>query len=471
MKKKTLALLLSMGMAVSSLAGCGGGGGSSTDTTAAGGGADATTAAQAGGGESTTAAAAGGESAAAAGEKITLKFTWWGSQSRHDYTQKILDAYTAEHPEITFEAVPAGWDGYFDKLSTEAASGSMPDIVQMDYLYISTYAKNNSLADLQGYMDDGTIDVSGIDEALLNSAKVNGKMAGLVLSTSLMTFPYNPEVLAKASLEAPKEGWTWEDFTAMCQQLKDAGVADAAVIDPAIDTNLFNYWVRQHGDKLFSDDQKSIGYQDDKLMADFIQMFKEAMDKDLVPTPDEMAQIQTLGLEAGPVVTGNGAFTQNWNNYSTLVSAANDKIKMATPPTIGAEDQKGLWMKPGMFLSIAETSPHKKEAAEFINWFLNSETANDIMMAERGTPSSSIARDYLTGSGKMASQQEDMFAYVDLAAKMAGETPAPDPTGMSEVNKAFADACNAAFYEQMSPEEAAASFRKKADEILSRNNG
>ncbi len=131
MKKKTLALLLSMGMAVSSLAGCGGGGGSSTDTTAAGGGADATTAAQAGGGESTTAAAAGGESAAAAGEKITLKFTWWGSQSRHDYTQKILDAYSAEHPEITFEAVPAGWDGYFDKLSTEAASGSMPDIVQM----------------------------------------------------------------------------------------------------------------------------------------------------------------------------------------------------------------------------------------------------------------------------------------------------------------------------------------------------
>ncbi len=201
-----------------------------------------------------------------------------------------------------------------------------------------------------------------------------------------------------------------------------------------------------------------------------IKLFKDAMDQDLVPTPDEMGQIDTLGLEAGPVVTGDGAFTQNWNNYSTLVAKANDKIKMITPPTIGAEDQKGLWMKPGMFLSIAKTSPHKKEAAEFINWFLNSETANDIMMAERGTPSSSVARDYLSGSGKMAPQQEDMFAYVDMAAGMAGETPAPDPTGMSEVNKAFADACNAAFYDQMSPEDAAASFPKKADEILARNN-
>lgn len=467
MKKKTLALLLSMGMTVSLLAGCKGGGGAA-DTTAAGGGASA---AADGGASAAAAGQAGGAEASGDGEKITLKFTWWGSQSRHDYTQKILDAYTQEHPEIAFEAAPAGWDGYFDKLSTEAASGSMPDIVQMDYLYISTYAKNDSIADLQGYMEDGTIDVSGIDEALLNSAKIDGKMAGLVLSTSLVTFPYNPEVLEKAGLGAPQADWTWEDFIAMCRQLKDAGVTDAAVINPTIDTNLFNYWVRQHGEKLFSDDQKSIGYPDDKVMADFIRLFKEAMDDDLVPTPDEMAQIQTLGLEAGPVVTGDAAFTQNWNNYSTLVSAANDTIKMVAPPTIGAEDKKGLWMKPGMFLSIAETSPHKKEAAEFINWFLNSETANSIMMAERGTPSSSIARDFLTGSGKMAPQQEDMFAYVDLAAEMAGDTPAPDPTGMSEVNKAFADACNAAFYEQMSPEEAAASFRKKADEILARNNG
>ena len=456
MKKRTMALLLSMGMAASLLTGCGGGNADSGSTAAAGENSGAVT---------TTGAAEGGS-----GDAMTLKFTWWGSQSRHDYTQKILDAYTAEHPDITFEAVPAGWDGYFDKLSTEAASGSMPDIVQMDYLYISTYAKNNSIADLQPYIDDKTIDVSGIDEALLNSANINGKMAGLVLSTSLVTFPYNPEVLEKAGVAEPDSSWTWDDFIALNQKLKEAGVTDAAVINPTLDTNLFHYWVCQHGGKLFADDQKSLGYADDQILVDYIRMFKDAMDQDLVPTPDEMGQIDTLGLEAGPVVTGEGAFTQNWNNYSTLVAKANDKIKMVTPPTIGADDKKGLWMKPGMFLSISETSPHKKEAAEFINWFLNSETANDIMMAERGTPSSSMARDYLSNSGKMAPWQQDMFAYVDMAAKMAGETPAPDPTGMSEVNKVFADACNAAFYDQMSPEDAAASFRKKADEILTRNN-
>ena len=404
------------------------------------------------------------------GDKITLKFTWWGSQSRHDYTQKMLDAYTEEHPEIEFEAVPAGWDGYFDKLSTQAASGSMPDIVQMDYLYITTYAKNGSLADMQPYIDDGTIDVSGIDENLLNTGKINDTMSGIVLSSSEVAIGYNPDVLKEAGLEEPAADWTWEDFEEMGEKLKDAGVKDAISLDPSYDTNFFNYWVRQHGESLFSDDNKSLGYSDDKLFADWLAMWKSMMDNDVVPTPDEYAQLETLGLEAGPVVTGDAAMTQNWNNYATLVAGTNENIRLTTPPVLSDGDQKGLWLKPGMFLSVSETCEHKEEAAEFIDWFLNSEEANDIMMAERGTPASSTARQQLIDSGEMTEQQTEMFNYIDESQAITGETPAPDPTGMAEINKVFKDVSNTVFYGQQSPEDAAKQFREQAEEILARNN-
>ena len=459
--KKNLKKLAAMGMAaamVLSTAGCGGSGGSGEAASASG-----TTAA---------ASSAAGTSAGEAkeGEEVTIKITWWGGQSRHDYTQKLLDTYSQAHPNVKFEAVPSGWDGYFDKLATQAASGAMPDIVQMDYLYITTYAKNNSLADLQPYIDDGTIDVSGIDPNILDSGKIDGKMNGLVLTSSYQAIGYNPDVFAEAGVAVPDSSWTWDDFVAMCKTVKEKTGKYGMANGPVDDANFFNYWVRQHGENLFSDDKKSIGYADDSLCSDFIKMWADLMKEGAVPNPDEYASIQTLGQEAGPVVTGEGATLVEWNNYASKVSGVNDKIKMVTPPLLAGSDNKGLWLKPGMFFSIAETSKVKKEAAEFIDWFINSKEANDIIMAERGTPVSSEIRDYMVNSGKLSDQQQAMFKGIDEAAALCGETPDPDPVGMSEVNEAFKNAAYGAFYGQITPEEAAAKFRKDADAILARNN-
>lgn len=419
----------------------------------------------------TSAAGASEEGAAGTGgEPVTIKITWWGGQGRHDYTQKLLDTYTASHPNVKFEAMPAGWDGYFEKLSTQAASGSMPDIVQMDYLYITTYAKNGSLADLQPYIDDGTIDVSNIDENILNTGKIGDKMTGLVLTTSILANSYNPKVLEEAGVEEPAGDWTWSDYVTMCETVQEKTGKYGTVSGPVDDTNIFHYWVRQHGASLFSEDNKSLGYTDDKICADYFTMWKELMDSKSAANPDEYAQIQTLGQEAGPVVTNDAAFIFEWNNYTSKVSAVNDQLKLVTPPMSDDTEHKGLWLKPGMFFSVSETSKVKKEAAEFINWFVNSEEANDIIMAERGTPVSSVIRDYMVNSGTMSGPQQDMFAYVDQAAALSGETPAPDPIGMSEVNEAFKNAAYSVFYGQAEAGDAAAAFRTEAEAILARNN-
>lgn len=465
--KRSLKKITALGMAAAmafSLAGCGSNNSGGETTTAGSSQAAPSTEAT-----STDTQAASTETESA-GEPVTLKITWWGGQGRHDYTQKMLEAYTASHPNVTFEAMPSGWDGYFDKLATQAASGSMPDIVQMDYLYITTYAKNNSLADLQQFVDDGTIDTSKIDVNLLNTGNIDGKLNGLVLSSSYLSVGYNPEVLAEAGVENPTGSWTWDDFVKTAETVKEKTDKYGMAGGPVDDTNLFNYWVRQHGESLFSEDKKAIGYADDKLCADFIQMWADLMAKGAAPNPDEYAAIQTLGEDGRPVVTGEGAMLTEWNNYATKVSGTNDKLKIVTPPMVVGSDTKGLWMKPGMFFSIAETSKVKKEAAEFIDWFINSEEANDIMMAERGTPVSSEIRDYMVSSGKLSDQQAAMFKGVEDALALCGETPDPDPVGMSEVNESFKNAAYSAFYGQVSPEEAAAKFRKDADAILSRNN-
>ena len=202
-----------------------------------------------GGASSSTAAssAAASGSASAANGDVTIRMTWWGGQTRHDLTQKVLDKYTELNPHVHFETTPSGWDGYFEKLATDTATGGMADIVQMDYMYISTYAKNGSLADLSSFASDGTLDISNVDDALADAGTIDGKMVGIPLSTSLVSFIYNPAVLEEAGVEAPKNGWTWDDFVSICKTVKEKtgkyGFGGSAFID----TNLLNYWVREYG--------------------------------------------------------------------------------------------------------------------------------------------------------------------------------------------------------------------------------
>lgn len=401
---------------------------------------------------------------------ITIRIAWWGGESRHGYTQQLLDLYTSKHPNIHFEASPSGWDGYFEKLSTQAASGAMPDIVQMDYLYITTYAANGTLADLTPYMENGTIDISNIDDSILSSGSISGIQAGFPLSSSLLTVGYNPAVLEQAGVEVPTSDWTWSDWMEINQQVKDKTGFLGTTSGPVDDTNIFNYWVRQHGEKLFAADNKSLGFEDDSITAGYFQMWKDMMDAGTAPNPDEFDQITTLGQEADPVVTNESAFHFGWNNYTNNLASVNDNLAMLTPPLADSGDNLGLWVKPGMFFSVSEKSEVKDACAEFINWFINSEEANDIIAGERGTPVSSAIREYMMSSGTMTKQQEQMFSYVDQAVALCSDTPAPDPVGIAEINQAFKDAAYSAFYGMSSCEEAAATFRQQANEILLRNN-
>lgn len=404
-------------------------------------------------------------------EEITLNIAWWGGQSRHDYTQALLDKYTESHPNIKFETAPSGWDGYFDKLATQAAAGALPDIVQMDYMYITTYANNDSVADLQPYIDNGTIDVANIDESMYNSGRIGDKLAGMVLSSSILAFTYNPSVLEEAGVATPATDWKWADFITACKQIAEKTDAYGMETNLTDNVNVLNYWVRQNGEKLFSDDNKSLAYKDDATFVALINMIKELVDVGAMPNPDEYASIVSLGKESFPVVTNDAGFRNDWSNYATIVEATNDTLQLVTPP-MADDGTKALWVKPGMFFSVAEnTSDEKKQAAaEFINWFINSEEANDIILAERGTPVSSEVRSYLADSGKLTAKQVEMFAFVDEAVKVCDAAPAPDPAGLSEISMLYQTEIYNVLYGLMTPEQAAAEFREKANEVLARNN-
>jgi multiple sugar transport system substrate-binding protein len=404
-------------------------------------------------------------------EDVTIKITWWGSDTRHAYTQELLALYESQNPHVKFEATPSGWDGYFERLSTQAAAGSMPDIIQMDYAYISTFSTNDSLADLSEYVNSGIIDVSAVDESILGSGQINGKTTGIPLSTSILAVTYNPVVIQAAGATEPTDDWTWDDYVEMNKKVAAyTGQPSAlnSITGPFGNANMLNYWIRQHGATLYNDTQTALGYEDDGITAGYFKFWADLADQKIAPNPDEQSKLASVGKEALPIMEDKAATTVEWNNFASMMSGSNDTLKLALMP--GAKENNPLWLKPGMFFSVAADSQVKEECAKFINWFINSEEANAIIAGERGTPVSAAVREYMIGTGTMTPQQVDMFEYVDKAAAVAGVCPPADPNGQVEIDEAFANAGNSVMYGQATPEDAAKTFREQANIILQRNN-
>ena len=106
---------------------------------------------------------------ALADDKTTVNILWWGSQTRHDLTVKLIEKFEELNPDIDVVMDYSDWNGYWTKLPAQVAGGQTPDVFQMDYAYLSQYAENGVLAELDSYIADGALDMSDVSENVLAS--------------------------------------------------------------------------------------------------------------------------------------------------------------------------------------------------------------------------------------------------------------------------------------------------------------
>src|SRR5690554_5653366 len=72
----------------------------------------------------------------------SIRVAWWGGQERHDMTLEAIELFT-EETGITVETEYTGWDGYWERLNTQAAGSNLPDVIQMDNSYLNEYDSNS----------------------------------------------------------------------------------------------------------------------------------------------------------------------------------------------------------------------------------------------------------------------------------------------------------------------------------------
>ncbi|RCW74906.1 ABC transporter substrate-binding protein [Saliterribacillus persicus] len=408
------------------------------------------------------------ESASSDGEEVELRMLWWGSQDRHDRTLEAIELYMEKNPNVTINAEFTGWDGYWEKMATQAAGGNLPDIVQMDYKYLAEYAGKDLLANLNDHVDSGALDLSDVEDTYVSGGRLDGNLYAVNMGANAHAIAYDPAMFEEAGVDAPEPGYTWEDLKSFSKEVSDNLGDGVYGTQPSAGLMGFKHYLRENDTWLYNDAGTALGYEDDQLLADFLQITVDMIDEGSAAPPD-VFKTAGANVEQFPIVNEETAIVMDLhsNQIIAMQQAAGRPIELMLQPMLEG-GELGHYIKPSQFFSVTQHSEQQEEAAKFISFMTNDIEANDILNAERGVPIATKVREHLKESVDDAGKK--MFEYVELAQEYSREIDPPDPQGSTEVESLFENEVeDAIYYGEVTPEEAAANFREKASAILAEN--
>ncbi|WP_196260030.1 ABC transporter substrate-binding protein [Pelagibacterium limicola] len=398
-------------------------------------------------------------------QETRLRLMWWGSAPRADRTFAVSELFMAANESVVIDGETVGWDDYWPRLATQVAGRNAPDVIQMDYRYIFEYARRGSLAPLDEFLD-GTLDLSGFDQATIDGGSVDGSLYGVSLGANSAAMMVNAAVFEELGIPLPDNSLTLarlkeigDEITANSGRQGFYGIADGSGGEPFLEN-----FLRQKGKALYTADGELAFDVDD--IHEWFELWAEMRASGACVPPDVQALDQRQ-IETGMVSLRRAAISYAHSNQLVGYQAINEEpIVMRAYPRIADGVGGGHYRKPSMFFSVSAQSEQKEAAAAFISFFVNDQEAAAILDVERGVPESAAVRDFLAPQLNEAGRAG--VEYIGQLGDLAGPLPPPPPLGAGEIDRTLVRVSEEVAFDQHSPRAGAEAFVAEAQSILER---
>lgn len=306
---------------------------------------------------------------AATGGRITLRFqslAW--QQESVKATKELVKEWNAAHPDVKVKYVQGSWDSVHDQLLTSFEGGEAPDIIHDASDDLADFAYGGYLADLRGLLSHRL--KSDIPQRSWRTTTFGDGVYGVPFLQEPRVLVANATWLKKAGVRTPtpEHPWSWPEFRQVTKRLSGGGRYGVAwpLKEPVSATLNLSL---SAGGELFHRGA------DGKVTVRF-----GAADQ-VVPrtvhdqaNTDHSASPTTLGSGGSDTLPGffGGKYAMVPLGFSYRQQIAQQAPKgfawQVLPAPAGA-DGLAQGVSP-QTLSIAEDSPHKKEAAAFVDFLL-----------------------------------------------------------------------------------------------------
>ncbi|MGO3146461.1 MAG: ABC transporter substrate-binding protein [Leucobacter sp.] len=391
----------------------------------------------------------GQSSAGADGGDVTITYAFWGNDDRASATQEAIDIFESDNPGIKVSMTFSAFDAYQQKLATQIAGKSAPDVFMLEMSYVRDFQERGVLSDFAD-PEFAAIDTSNVPESLLNTGVIDDTLIGIASGRASQALYVDATTWESYGATLPEDGWTWDDLRAAAQKIDEgSGGSQVAMADFGWNEKWLDMWLHQNGKSQY-DDQGKVNFTEQDLV-DFWTFVADLRDAGVLTDPEITSSSVDEAMQNSPLVKKNSLSEFNHTSLSeAYVSAFGDVLAVA-PPT-DDPGNFGLLTVASQHYAVPKTSEHKEEAAKFIDFMINNEEAGPVLGLVRGLPTSDkvlelIAPDF--------SESEKMIYDYQMRV---GDTEVPmplPPAGHAATKKDMIRIYQNILFEQSSIEEGA----------------
>lgn len=415
-----------------------------------------------------TVACSGGGDEAPGGSELPaegpLTMAWYGSDARNAAVQEVVDIFGEQNPDLVIETQPTTFDGHWDRLSVQASANNLPCLPAMQSRYQARYEDRGSLLPLDGLIEDGTIDVSGIpDEVVESNRNADGNIYSIPYGIWYEGGVLNLPALEQAGVAAPEREADWAGYVDWAIQAQPQLGDTYALASQGGSITQFQMWALSQGENLFADTEA--GFSKETLV-DWYELWLGAIESGATPSADVAAEYAGVPTNQGMMAVGLTLVSATGDNNASDMQITLDQngmgaVSMAPAPTGGQPQVVGAnsW-------AIAENCTNVAAAADFISFFINSSEGAFILQTQTGLPPvTSIADEMLADPDVAPSIKERIELYNDVLA--AGGTVDIWPDGTQQLVGQFTTAWEEVAFGQSTPDAAADAFIAQVETALS----
>lgn len=338
-------------------------------------------------------------------QPVELVFSWWGNDSRHEYTIKAVKEFEEKHPKIRVTLKYGSWNGYEDRFRMEMMSNTEADVMMINYPWLREYSPDGSrFYDI--YLGRGDINLISFSEEAEKMGTINGKLNALPISLNTSVFYWNKTMLDRYGVSVPS---AWDDLFDAAETMSGDDVYLLCAEPQFVWFMCVAYAEQESGREILgANGELQFTQEDIQTMLEFYHRLTE--EKVLLPV-DEFDKNDLLEQRCAGVVA--------W--ISSGDSCCGDAIENGYEMVVGDQLQmpgakrNGWYYKPSAYYVVSANSAHPKEAVILMNFLLNSREMTLGQKLEKGVPVSSAARKLLDENDLLTGLPYDAFQKLDEA--------------------------------------------------------